>query len=285
MLRNSSIALFISLVIFATSCGNSGKEASVVASIYDYQLTYDDLAAAIPDGLKGLDSSEFAHNFVDQWLHEKAILHYAAGNMMESQDDFEKQVEDFKNSLMIFNYQKLYLAQNLDTIVDETEIKDFYESNSEEFLLKNNIVKVAFLKLPKNSRNIPEARMLLKGYSTETRDKLEDLAERNAVNYFLDDDIWILFDDLLKEVPIKTYNEENFLQNTKYIELSDSLYTTLAYIIGFRTKESVSPLSFEYERIRMIIINNRKQKLLQTMEEELFKKAGSDGAIKYFKSK
>ncbi len=283
MFQNRYIAFLFILLFAASSCGQPDGQVEVVASIYDYNLTLEELSKAVPDGLKGVDSAEFAHNYVDQWLHEKAILHYASDKMLENQEDFDKQVEDFKNSLLIFNYQNLYLAQNLDTIVDEAEVKQFYESNSEEFLLKNNIVKVAFLKLPKNSKNIPEARKLLKEYSSETRGKLEDIAERGAINYFLDDEVWILFDDLLKEVPIKTYNEENFLQNTKYIEISDSLYTTLAYIVGFKTRESVSPLSFEYERIRMIIINNRKQKLLQTMEEELFKKAGSDGAINYSK--
>jgi len=141
---------------------------------------------------------------------------------------------------------------------------------------------VKFLKLDKESKNIKEIRKLLKANRPEDVEKLKDLAERYSVNYFLDSDVWILFEDLLKAVPIKTYNHESFLKNNQYFELSDSLYTTLVRINGFKIKESISPLSFEYERIRMIILNKRKQVMIKKLEDDIFAKAQEEGALKNY---
>lgn len=271
------------LVLFTFgSCKSDVEEGDKVVSAYDYALYYSDLDKVIPKGISGNDSLVFVQNYINHWMQEKVMLHFSELNLQEADLNIEQQMENFKNSLLIYQYQKRFVQQNLDTIISDEEISEYYKSHPNDFELKNNIVKVKFIKLEKESKNLKEARKILKKNNPKDVKKLYDLAERYSVNYFLDSNVWILFEDLLKEVPIKTYNHESFLKNNQFIELTDSLYTTLVRIDGFKIKESLSPLSFEYERIRMIILNKRKQALIRKLEDDIFKKAQKEGALKNY---
>lgn len=271
------------LVLFTFgSCKSDVEEGDKVVSAYDYALYYSDLEKVIPKGISGNDSLVFVQNYINHWMQEKVMLHFSELNLQEADLNIEQQMENFKNSLLIYQYQKRFVQQNLDTIISDEEISEYYKSHPNDFELKNNIVKVKFIKLEKESKNLKEARKILKKNNPKDVKKLYDLAERYSVNYFLDSNVWILFEDLLKEVPIKTYNHESFLKNNQFIELTDSLYTTLVRIDGFKIKESLSPLSFEYERIRMIILNKRKQALIRKLEDDIFKKAQKEGALKNY---
>jgi hypothetical protein len=139
--------------------------------------------------------------------------------------------------------------------------------------LKDNIVKVVYVKLPKNSAVISKVRMLYKSDNQNEKLELANLCQKFAVNSSLEDDSWFYFSDLLKEIPITTYNQEEYLNNHKYIEMQDSLYHYFLRIIGFKIKESTSPLSMEKENIRNIIINKRKLQLVEKMHKDIYLKA------------
>lgn len=282
--NNLILTLILALTLPALSCRQEEEEKVVVASAYDYNLYASDIQEMMPREMSPSDSVVFVQNYINHWMQERVLLHYANQNLHPEAIDIERQIENYKNSLLIYHYQTRYVRQNLDTIVTDEEISEYYHSHLDDFQLKNNIVKVMFIKLDNDSKNIKVARKLLKQNKPEDRSKLTDLAERFSVNYFLDNDVWILFEDLLKEVPIKTYNHELFLKNAKYVEVKDSAYTTLVRINGFKIKDNVSPLSFEYERIRMIILNKRKQTLIRKLEEDIYKKAREEGTLKIYEN-
>jgi hypothetical protein len=77
----------------------------------------------------------------------------------------------------------------------------------------------------------------------------------------------------LKEIPIKTYDAEQYLTNNRYIEIEDSMNIYLVNIKGFKIKNSVSPLSYESKNIRNLILNQRKLKLINEMEKSAITEA------------
>ena len=114
--------------------------------------------------------------------------------------------------------------------------------------------------------------------------QLHEYAMQYAINSFFDNDAWLLFDELLKQIPIKTYDKEEYLRNNRFIEAQDSSYIYLVNIKGFKIKDNVSPLSFETENIRTMILNKRKLKLVEEMEKNIYdealKKGDADVLIK-----
>jgi hypothetical protein len=105
------------------------------------------------------------------------------------------------------------------------------------------------------------------------RKQLEEYCYQYATDYYFNDEEWILFDDLLKKIPIKTYDQEQYLKNNRYIEIPDSSNIFFVNIKGFKIKESSSPLNFERENIWNLIINNRKLKLIREMEKDAYQDA------------
>jgi hypothetical protein len=89
----------------------------------------------------------------------------------------------------------------------------------------------------------------------------------------LDENSWLLFDDLLKEIPIQTYNKELFLQNNRLVEVSDANFQYFLNIKGFKIRNSISPLSFERDNIKNIILNERKLDLINKMKDNVYKQA------------
>ncbi len=272
----------LALVFVLFSCDTHHDNRKVVAQVYDDKLYNDEVLSYLPKGINSQDSTMMRNEFIDQWVRHHVLLHKALENNTQNEREkaqLQQQVEEYKNSLVIYRFTKKMVEQKLDTVVQYKEIKDYYDKHKKEFTLKDDIVQVSFVKFPLNSKNIKPVRKLFRKYKPEDLPRIKAIAQEKAVNYFLDDNTWILFDELKKEVPIKTYNRSLYLKNNKYIEVNDSLFTYMLRINNFRVQDNVSPLSFEYDNIRRLIINMRKMKLIDRMKGHVFQEAQKQGVI------
>jgi hypothetical protein len=227
----------------------------------------------VPAGTMPKDSIAISKGFIDNWVRQQLLLNQARKNLTKSQLDFSKQLENYNNSLVIYEYENALLRQNLDTLITEEELQIYYDLNQQNFLLKENIVQFQYVKLPLKTPNARQFQKLLNSGNQEDQTKLSELCEKQAADYFLDDQNWLLFSDLLKQIPIKTYNQEDFLKNHREFEFEDSTFQYLVRFRDFKIKESVSPYSFEKQRLRDIILNKRKIDLLNKMHEDIYSNA------------
>ena len=276
--------LLIIVVIFFISCHSKGsKESGAIARVYNEYLYKTDIIGLVPTGMSKRDSISIVKEFINNWVKQKLSVKNAENNLSSKQKDFDKQLEDYKNSLIVYAYEKELIRQKLDTVVSDKEIKVYYDSNKNEFLLKDNIVKVWYVKLPVGLAKGSIVKTLYKSSSPAAKQPLQDYCKKYASNFYLDDSTWLYFNDLLKEIPIKTYNQEEYLKNHRYIEMDDSLYAYYVNIRDFQIRESVSPLSFEKENVKNIILNKRKLKLIGEMQNNLFKDALKNNDFEIFK--
>lgn len=193
-------------------------------------------------------------------------------------------MDEYRNSLIRYAYEKALIEQRLDRSVSEKEIEEFYNANPGNFELKSNILKVIYLKLNKKSPKLNKVRDWYISDKQKDREQLRDYCRQYALNYYLDENNWLMFDDLLKEIPIKTYDQEQFLHNNRNIDnIEDSTTLYLISIKGFKVKNSMSPLSFEKNNIRTMIINQRKLKLVAEMEQQGYDDARRKGDFEILK--
>jgi len=276
------IIVFI-LLFSVTSC-HKKNEGIPLARVFDKYLYISDLKGLVPKGMTAKDSVQFVKNFIDNWTHQNVLVVEADDKLPSSEKDFTLQLNDYRNSLLIYEYDKAVINHNLDTVVKDDEITKYYNDNQQEFELRNNIVKVIYIKLVKGSPYTSRFKQLLSNINKNPQNhvQLANLAPKNAVNYFLDDQSWLLFDDLLKEVPVNTYNQEQFLQNNRYIEIADKEFIYMLLIEDFKIKETASPLSFEKENIRKILLQKRKIKLIQKAHEDLYSNAMNNKDVEIF---
>ncbi len=280
---------FIVVVFFILNSCNyfSGKrepnKKDAFARVYDKFLFPENLAGIVPPNASESDSMLIIKNYIDNWIHQQVVLHKAESNLDEGKKDVEKQLDEYRNSLIRYAYEKALIEQRLDTGVSDEEIEEFYNANQGNFELKSNILKVIYLKLNKRSPKLNKVRDWYISDNKKDRDQLRDYCRQYALNYYLDEDNWLMFDDLLKEIPIKTYDQEQFLHNNRNIEIEDATTLYLISIKGFKVKNSLSPLGFEKNNIRTMIINQRKLKLVAEMEQQAYDDAKKKGDFEILK--
>ncbi len=283
-LRRDFILCIFYIFLFNT-CNYFKKEEPgklPVARVYEKFLYRDDIAGLIQPGISPSDSLQIVKNFIDNWIKQNVVLHKAESNLDAEDKNVKKQLEEYRNSLITFAYESELIRQQLDTNVNDAEIEKYYNDNPRNFELKENIIKANFLKIKKNAPKLDKLRKWYKSDKQKDQELFEEFCHQYGVDFNLDDENWIPFDEMLKKVPIKTYDKEQFLKHNRFIEIADSVHFYFVNIKGFMIKESLSPLSFERENIKALIINKRKLLLIQEMEHAAYEQALNNNELEIF---
>ena len=276
---------YLLLLILFYSCGpqeSKDKDRVAVARANNEYLYLDEVKEIVPAGTPAKDSLELITKYIDNWIRESLVTQKAESNLGDEQKNVDKQLRNYRNSLITYTYEKELVKQKLDTVVSDTEIEEYYNNNQADFELKDNIIKVVYVKVDKKAPGIEKLKRMYKSDAPSERELLESYCHQFASNFYLDDSSWLLFDDLLKEIPIQTYNKELFLQNNRFVEVSDSLNHYFVNIKGFKIRNSLSPLGFEKENIKNIILNKRKLQLINKMIEDVYNDAANTNKIEIY---
>lgn len=274
-----SLIIALAMCFMLAGCGSDGND-KVLVRVFDKNLYESDLQGIVPTGLSEEDSLALVENYIQQWVQEMVILEKAEKNI---NDNFEKELENYKNSLLTYRYECSIVEQMLDTNISDDEIRKYYQEHKENFTLKNNIVRAIYVKVPSKSPSKAKFKQLFSGEITDNKImELDKFSQTYAEQYRLDRDSWITFMDFQNVVPVKTYNEEIFLQSAKDINLKDGEYTYFAKIFDSKVVNEISPLGFEYQNIKAIILNNRKVDIIENMRSDLLKKAKANNDVEYY---
>lgn len=270
--------LAIVMLLAVSSCSYLKKQAGddILAIAGDKYLYRKELEGVIPKGIPATDSMEIARQFIDNWVRQEVLLKHAESNLEESRKDFAKQLEAYRNSLIIYEYESELIRQKLDTVVTETEIQEFYQANESNFQLPENIIKVSYVKIPSESKAKPsakKARQLLVSKNPDDLINLMELCDQSMFSCRIDDENWITFSDFIRELSLDISNQEDFLKNKSFFETNDSLFTYLIRINEYKTIESSAPASLVQDKIRNLILNKRKSELINRMQQQIFEEA------------
>lgn len=279
LLRASLINIAAVLLISFGSCHRDIDETPVVARVYGHELHESDLKGLVAEGLSEEDSMAILNNYVDQWIRQTVMLEKAERNV---NNDFSRELGEYRNSLLIYTYERQILAQLLDTTVTMMQIEDYYRENRSQFQLKNSIVKAVYVTAPKRSAADGKLRGLMSKrlFADEDVVELEETASRYGLQGYYDGNVWMPFYSLQTVVPVTTYNENLFLKQNRSIVLSDDSLTYYVRILDYKVSDEVSPLELEEENIRAMIINRRKLEILSKLQTDLLAEAEKSGNVK-----
>ncbi len=276
--------LFSMLVLLCLGCGPrmTEEDDTILAKVHDDYLYEEDVAHLLTQHISPRDSIVLVHNFVNNWVKTRLLIHQAEKNLTSEQLDFDQQLEQYRHSLIMYKYESELIRQQLDTIVSETEIEAYYKDHLPDFELKENIAKVMYVILDNDSPEESHFEDLFNLPDSLVLDSLEFYSKLYAHSYFLDTAIWIRFNDLLDMVPIETFNQELFIKDRKLIKITDENDLFLLRFVAHKIKDDTSPLELERDDIRNIIINKRKLHLVKLMREEIYQKASQNNEFEIF---
>ena len=279
-----SLTRFVSKLLAATllmtACSQSaGDYSPVVASVYNRELHQNDLEGLVPDGLSPDDSLTVVKNYVEQWIRQAVILAKAEKNV---KNDFSHELQEYKNSLLAYAYERQIIDQLLDTVVTNAQIEEYYAEHKGEFNLKSSIVKAVYLTAPAKAPAVAKIKRIVgrDDFSESDVMELEKLASANGFSGYYDASSWIPFVTLQTAIPFTAYNEQRFLSQHRSIAFSDDSLFYAARILDYRVTDELSPLEVQRDNIRVIILNLRKIDILNKLQADLLKEAEDDGAVK-----
>ena len=223
------------------------------------------------------DSLEILSNYVNNWVQQELLYDKAELNLSEEQKDFHKLLENYRRSLIIYAYQKEWINQNLDTSVSEGEISAYYEANQANFELKENIVQMRFARVPRNAPKLPELERFIQSDDEDSEFAFKQYCLQYALDYNDNDSVWLPFDEVKKKLPTTIEREEDYLKRNRFVVIADSSNFYLLYFVDYKIKSTISPMSFEREKIRHILLNQRKLSLISKMKRGLFESALEKG--------
>ncbi len=272
---------------FTWACKDKQTPAKgeILAEYKDKKLYRSDIPEEIWNKYKSGDSSGLLKSIIEKWVQNAVLVSEAEQSLSSEQKNKDRLIEDYRNSLLIFEYQQQLIREKLDTGVTEEEISAFYTNNSAAFQLKKNIVKIRYVKINKQKADLNKLRKLMQNPTPQNDAELKSYAEKLADNFYIDSN-WLYLDDITKEIPLdENYNQQRFLANNKFISIEENEMLYLLYIIDFRIKDAVSPLEFEKDKIKDIILYQRKLRFLKDIQKTLYDKALGNGDITYFLDK
>lgn len=268
-------------LLLLAGCGNANSDDVVLAKVYSHELLASDVEGLVDDEMLPDDSAAVVDNYINQWVMQMVLLEKAESNVTR---DFQKELQNYKNSLVIYEYEQQIVRQLLDTNVSDQDIEDYYNSHKDDFLLKSSIVKAIYVKLDKGSIHVNRFKRLMQRDDFDDADivEVQQLAERNAVSGYFDVNTWITFFKLRQEIPINTYNEELYLKNTHNILIDDGSFIYLARIMDYKITDQISPLELEADNIKTIILNARRLEILESMQKDLLYEAETSGHVELY---
>jgi hypothetical protein len=268
-------AILIYLVFLLPGCTNNRKLANdlPVARVYDNYLYKSQIKGIVPYGLSTEDSLLVIKDHIDKWVRKQLLLYQAEQNLSEEEKNVEKQIEDYRTSLLVFKYEESYINQKLDTVITDKEIEEYYDSYSPNFILNNNLFKGIYVQVP---RTAPEIYKIRRWYRSDDPEHLKDLESycyNYATKYEYYEEKWIYFDEILSNMPDLYLRPENLLKYRKNFEIRDSTHYHFLKISDYRLARAVAPMEFIKEDIKSILLNKRKIQLIQELEANVYNDA------------
>ncbi len=259
-----------------TSLDNRNKEKPL-AQVYERNLYFSVIHDIFPKNISPSDSILILQNYVDKWVKKQLILQKAELNLTEDQKDVRQQLDEYRSSLLIYKYEQSLVAQKLDTVISQAEVQAYYDENPSNFSLDGHIVKSLFVKLPVDAPNLYRIRQLYKSEREGDFQQLESYCYQYAIKYDYFNDDWVPFESIVRELPNEIRSPERFLRYNRYIEQQDSLYRYLVNLREYHLSGTVAPLPYVQAKIRTIILNKRKVRFINVLENNIYMDALNKG--------
>lgn len=277
--------VFATMTILSTvlfSCRLDTTEIpGAVAGIGERILTEDMLREVMPDGLTGADSSAFVEAYIRRWA-ESELLYAQAQKNLPDVDRIDRLVDSYRRDLFNHEYQKQLLNEKLNGEITEDVARNYYRTHAGQFVLTTPIIKGLFLKV---SETAPQIGDLKKWYKTESQaavGNIEKYTLHNVVNYDYFYDRWVSFEEVMNNIPYPITNVDNFLRTHKQLEVNYEGYWYLLNISDYLPAKATMPFDFARPQIEERLMNQRRQKFLEEINDELYNEAVKERKIKYY---
>ena len=264
----------LAAVLLLSCNGRDGGNDRVIARAYEHELHWSELRHMIPFDASPQDSAALAQRLIQNWVRQRAVLHQAENNLLPGDMDFEAQLRDHRNSLVIYAFEQALVQQKLDTVVHPQEMEEYHAAHGANFELRDPMLRVRWAKAREEDKRI--AKRLQEDFmsgSTERMHELEMWMATRGLSFMDRSRGWITPQQLGLEMGIPPDEAPELTADTGRMVHREGPTLWFIEVLERLNAGDVAPLELVAGDIRAIIINQRKLQLLERMREDLYQQA------------
>lgn len=255
-----------------------------MARVNDNFLYEKDIQKFISEDTTPEDSILIVNNYINRWATQQLLIDQARINLSADQlEQYEKLVQEYQNDLLTEAYKNVIVSKQLDSTITEQEYRDYYETNKENFRLKDFLVKLRYVQLPVNYEGLASVREKLGRYNEKDRKSLNS-QDYQFISSNFNDSVWVRKEILLNTLPAIRGNSEQVLKKSNFTQLQDSLGVYLVKIEDVLDPNDTAPLSYVKPTLKQIILNKRKLELIKKLETDITRDAIETNNFEIYKN-
>lgn len=265
------------LAVLVISCDGLFKkepDSEPLARVGDAFLYKEDIESLLSASINQQDSASLVTNYINNWAIKQLLFSKAQINLTEEEiAAFERLVANYRIDLFTRAYKEALVLRGEDTTITDSQLQRFYEAEKENFILKEKLVQLRFIQLPKQFLNKDEVIERLKRFGEEDEVFLDSIGVQFTKLNF-NDSLWIPVTRIIQEIPPITFeNEDRYLKKSQFFELEDSVGVYLGKIAEVRSINDIAPLTYIKPTIRQVLLNRRKLEFMRRLDTEILDEA------------
>lgn len=276
--------LLLTTMVFSCDYFKAPKKPKAIARVGESYLFQDDIVDLVPKGTSKRDSIAIVKSFIDRWATQKLLFEAAERNIGKDKvAEFNTLIEQYKTDLYTKDYIESLVIRQIDTVVTEAQIEEYYTKNKQYFKNSSELVKLRYINLVKENPKFAKIKSKFSSFTKKDRKELEQYAVQFK-SYAFNDSIWVDINQVYEKIPfINLENKQKYISSGMNFQYPDSTTIWLVKINQVLAKDSPTPLEFLKPTIKQIIINNRKLELINTIEKEITNDAIKDNKYEIYK--
>jgi hypothetical protein len=267
------LCALLSIVLLATSCSLFQSRRDVLARIGNDVLYKSEVAKLVPAGTSAEDSAFMVDQYVQSWALARLKTLKAMEQLTPEEKDISKEIEAFRNDLLSFRYEKMFMESRIDTVVSRAQVGEYYEEHPQSFKYDYSVVQPRFIVINRRSPYYANIKELYRSKDEEKVAELAELSRSYAERYEDYGSRYVSIAQLAKDVGMMVSDLEEIAAKQNYYIIEGEQKNTLVFLVDRYAPNTLTPLEFNEEKIKDAIISIRKQEILSKLERDLLNEA------------
>ncbi|MCR5456412.1 MAG: peptidyl-prolyl cis-trans isomerase [Bacteroidales bacterium] len=286
MTKNTICIIATALLISALSISCDSEDIhggrTPIARVYDSYLYYEDLGDLVPKGMLPEDSAQLVKQYMHVWAKQQLMIKKAELNLTAEQMDVQKQLDEYRNNLLTYKYKDAFVKENLDTVVTQDQIVEYYHNTPDDFILNTPAVRSIFVQILDTPEDVYNVQRLLNFRSEKDSLALLEFCQEKAAKFENFDNHWETLAQASRLMPTAISEKDIALKAHGIIRVNEGTYVYLLKIRDYMPVGDVMPYEMAESSISMILLNKRKATIINKLEQSIYDNALQNKNLEYY---
>lgn len=263
----------IAFILLLGSCKKSEKiqrvsDAPILAEVNNTKLYLDQLedGGLLNTSHTKEDSTQVINAYVQKWIKDRLLLSEAE-KALSSDIDIDMLVQDYRESLLLYNYENVLVSNQLDTTITQAQIDTYYKENSGAFKLAEPILKCRIAVVDGKKSKLER---FYANWKAEKMESINSYLKTNSTSYYMDEEKWYSESEVLNLTANSIKAKE--LKSKKTLQEAKGGNEYFVKVLQFIDKSEDPPLAYVVSNIKKIILHQRKSKLILKLKDDLYQR-------------